>query len=265
MRWIIGDIHGMLGPLEALLGAIDGDDPFPELIFAGDFVNRGPDSKGVVDLLLSLENAKFCRGNHDDTFDLVLSGKCYTHHSMAAGVLATFGHFLQYGLDTTLKSYGISQASINDVSDDLTLERVAALLAPVPQRHRDFFHTLPVIYAEPDIFVAHAKWPAAEPSGLPSFKAQLANSGKLRHDLVWGRFTLEELKTEKPWQRTGFFGHTPVTSYQQPPTMLPVVGKQMVLLDTACAVHARGRLTGWCVEEKRYIQVERDGEVVESA
>lgn len=264
MRWVIGDIHGMLGPLETLLGEIDRDDPFPELIFAGDFVNRGPDSKGVVDLLLSLSNAKFCRGNHDDTFDLVLSNKCYTQHSMQAGPLATFEHFLKYGLDTTLTSYGIDRRDIKDAADKLTLERLAQLLEPVPAKHRQFFHTLPVIYAEPDIFVAHAKWPIDVPAGSPSFKAQLAESGRLRHDLIWGRFLMSEIRADKPWQRTGFFGHTPVTTYQQTPTMLPVIGKQCVLLDTACAVHAHGRLTGWCVEENRYVQVERDGELVEA-
>ena len=254
----------MLRPLEALLNEIEKDDPFPELIFAGDYVNRGPDSKGVVDLLLTLENARFCRGNHDDTFDLVLSGSCYTAHSMSTGVVATFDHFLNYGLDTTLTSYGIDPRLIREVARNSSVETIATLLMPVPAAHREFFHTLPIIYAEPDIFVAHAKWDINTPSGQPSFKHQLAKSSKARHDLIWGRFSQAELEATKSWHRLGFFGHTPVTSYQRPPTMLPVIGDGLVLIDTACAVNATGRLTGWCVEEERYIQIDRQAELIDN-
>ncbi len=46
-------------------------------MFVGAFVNRGPDSRGVIALLMSLPNARFVRGNHDDVFDQVLSGVSY--------------------------------------------------------------------------------------------------------------------------------------------------------------------------------------------
>ena len=77
MRWVIGDIHGMIRPLEALLRAIRQHDDAAELLFVGDFVNRGPESKAVVELLMSLDNAKCVRGNHDDVFDQVMSGQSY--------------------------------------------------------------------------------------------------------------------------------------------------------------------------------------------
>ena len=71
MRWIIGDVHGMRAALERLLEAVGRVDPSARFYFVGDYVNRGPDARGVIDLLLSLTNARFVRGNHDDIFDRV--------------------------------------------------------------------------------------------------------------------------------------------------------------------------------------------------
>ena len=63
----IGDVHGCLTALDALLNSID---PRPDdtLIFLGDYVDRGPDSRGVIERLLEFskrDNTVFLRGNHD--------------------------------------------------------------------------------------------------------------------------------------------------------------------------------------------------------
>jgi serine/threonine protein phosphatase 1 len=63
----IGDIHGYLSALDALLAAVD---PQPEdsLIFLGDYVDRGPSSRGVLDRVIELEKKRrvVClRGNHE--------------------------------------------------------------------------------------------------------------------------------------------------------------------------------------------------------
>lgn len=61
---VVGDVHGCLGELEALLGAVGlrADD---RLWFTGDLVNRGPDSAGVVRLARQL-GARTVQGNHDE-------------------------------------------------------------------------------------------------------------------------------------------------------------------------------------------------------
>src|SRR4051794_20938618 len=104
VRWIIGDIHGMLKPLKALLNAVHNRDPESVFYFVGDYVNRGPDSRGVVDMLLNIpdDRAKMIRGNHDDIFDLILNGK-----SFAAGnePVPVFAWFMAHGLGNTLISY----------------------------------------------------------------------------------------------------------------------------------------------------------------
>src|SRR5687768_3911030 len=106
MRWVIGDIHGMLSPLENLLAAVERKDPKRELLFVGDYVNRGPQSKGVIDLLLSLSNARFVRGNHDDIFDQVICGQSIAGKPGEEHRISAFQWFMQHGLDKTFLSYG---------------------------------------------------------------------------------------------------------------------------------------------------------------
>ncbi len=262
MRWIIGDIHGMLKPLELLLNAVGKRDPHAQLIFAGDYVNRGPDSKGVVDLLLKLKRARFVRGNHDDTFDLLLNGKCFAPHDLLTTLVPTFEHFMKYGLEQTLLSYGIEWALIDQVRRHPTPQSIAMLIDPVPMSHREFFRKLPVVQEEDDFFVIHAKWDPDENSGEPSFAQQLSRSVHLRHEVIWGRFTAAEIQSIKPWDRIGFFGHTPVTMYVRSDDIPPIVGSKCVLLDTACAVSMDGRLTAWCFENETYLQADRQGQWV---
>lgn len=66
MVWVISDIHGMYDQLVMLLRKIDLND---QVIFLGDYIDRGPDSKKVLDLLIALKqdrNYIFLMGNHED-------------------------------------------------------------------------------------------------------------------------------------------------------------------------------------------------------
>ena len=64
----IGDIHGCLTALDALLASLDLG-PQDRLVFLGDYVDRGPNTRGVIERLLELEKQKrhiFLRGNHEE-------------------------------------------------------------------------------------------------------------------------------------------------------------------------------------------------------
>ncbi|MDF1666201.1 MAG: metallophosphoesterase family protein, partial [Planctomycetota bacterium] len=72
--FIVGDIHGCAFQLDELLGLIDErmkeDD---HVVFLGDYIDRGPDSKRVIDLLLDFRveygsNVVFLKGNHEQWF-----------------------------------------------------------------------------------------------------------------------------------------------------------------------------------------------------
>lgn len=77
--FIVGDIHGCLGMLESMLAKIPWDPEKDNLIFIGDYIDRGENPKGVIDLLISLGkmsvNVHCLMGNHESVFLEYLSGE----------------------------------------------------------------------------------------------------------------------------------------------------------------------------------------------
>jgi serine/threonine protein phosphatase 1 len=77
----VGDIHGCRDKLEQLLVKIDWrPENHEELIFLGDYIDRGPDSFGVVERVLELKNrwrerVVVLKGNHEQMFLNLISGK----------------------------------------------------------------------------------------------------------------------------------------------------------------------------------------------
>jgi serine/threonine protein phosphatase 1 len=77
----IGDIHGCRVKLEELLGKIDWrPENHEELIFLGDYIDRGPDSFGVVEKVLELktrwrERVVILKGNHEQMFINFITGR----------------------------------------------------------------------------------------------------------------------------------------------------------------------------------------------
>jgi serine/threonine protein phosphatase 1 len=264
VRWIIGDIHGMLRPLEVLVRGVQKKDPEAKLYFVGDYVNRGPDSRRVIDYLLTVKNAKFIRGNHDDIFDLILHRMCYAMHPEVKGPGTAFKTFLEYGLDKTLHSYGIAQPAIDKALIHPGKEELELLLRPVPESHRKFIRGLPAMIEEPDMFVMHAKWNIMEATENPDLQTRIVLEPQYKHGVIWSRFTDEELHAKKPWERTGYFGHTPVANYERgTQDYVPVKGYRCVMLDTGIALSQSGRLTAFCHETRKYLQSDRAGGLLE--
>jgi serine/threonine protein phosphatase 1 len=262
MRWIIGDVHGMLRPLENLLETIARRDSEARLLFVGDYVNRGPDSSGVIDLLLTLTSARFVRGNHDDVFDQVLHGESFTGERTNEHRARAFVWFMQHGLDATFRSYGAVDAELHRTLEVPTLNNIASLGSFVPERHKQFIRKLKATIEDEDLFVAHAKWDARSPTERPNVHQRLS-SPAIRYQLIWGRYTREEIAADKPWGRTGYFGHTPIENYaKDEDAYLPLMGPKIVLLDTGVALSPMGRLTAFCHESLEYVQVEHNGDVV---
>jgi serine/threonine protein phosphatase 1 len=267
MRWIIGDVHGMRDPLARLLDEVARVDPNPRFYFVGDYVNRGPDAKGVIDLLLTLAGAKFVRGNHDDIFDQVLNSTSYATNASNGDRTVAFQWFMEYGLDHTFISYGVDFAMLERCLLAPTNDRLDAIVAAVPEAHRRFIRDLPAVIQEDDLFVAHAKWDPDEPDTTPNMFAQLKDDSGWRHKLLWGRFSEDEIPRVKAWTRTGYFGHTPVYAYAASQRtgdvlMLPIVGPKLVLLDTGLALNKDGRLTAYCADNNTFVQVDTQAQPV---
>ena len=130
--YAVGDIHGRLDLLDRLLAMIDADDagrggPDSEIIFLGDLVDRGPESRGVVDRLLALKDerpARFLMGNHEEVFLRALEGD-----------VKALRFLIRIGGRETLLSYGISEDDYRTLDFDGLME---AVRAAVPAAHIDF-------------------------------------------------------------------------------------------------------------------------------
>lgn len=79
--YVIGDVHGCLAPLKRLLDKLEPDLHQDRLLFVGDYIDRGPESRGVVDYILGLKarypagNIICLKGNHEVMFLDFLDGK----------------------------------------------------------------------------------------------------------------------------------------------------------------------------------------------
>ncbi|MFO0956971.1 MAG: metallophosphoesterase family protein [Isosphaeraceae bacterium] len=99
----IGDIHGCAMALEALIAAIR-PQPHDTIVTLGDYINRGPDSRCVLDQLINLERR--CRvvpilGNHDQMLLDVHSGKYPIYWLLDIGGVATLNSY-RAGQDPSL-------------------------------------------------------------------------------------------------------------------------------------------------------------------
>ena len=69
-RWVIPDVHGCLNTLKSLIESRLNLTKSDVIYFLGDYIDRGPDSKGVIDFIISLQDSGYdvhcLRGNHED-------------------------------------------------------------------------------------------------------------------------------------------------------------------------------------------------------
>jgi serine/threonine protein phosphatase 1 len=165
----IGDIHGCKAALEAIWQAIQ-PEPNDTVVTLGDYVDRGPDTKGVIDCLINY--ASQCKlvtlqGNHEEMMLNVVKHKQPPYR------------WLQYGGVDTLDSYGF-------VGD----------LKVIPQSHLDFLDSM-VDYYESDghIFV-HANYDPALPMDQQSI-----------HHLRWLKLTEVTPRPHNSGKRM-ILGHT---------------------------------------------------------
>ena len=178
--YVIGDIHGCLAPLKRLLENLEPDLHQDRLLFVGDYIDRGPDSQGVVDYILGLkarypaENIICLKGNHEVMFLDFLAGKDRQLFMLNGGL-------------STLKNYW---------GEDWNKQPELVL----PLDHARFYEELRSSYETEDYIFVHG---GLRP-GVPW-------EDQVDEDLYWMRG--EFIASTEDFGRRVIFGHTP---FKQP-------------------------------------------------
>ena len=192
--YAVGDIHGQLAELERVLSLIEADGgPDAEVVFLGDYTDRGADSQDVIDLLLDGRDAQrnwhFIKGNHDRMFEWFLEP--YPRHEAYLPIELAWLH-PRLGGDTTLASYGLEFTEKSRM-----LEVHAEARKAVPQSHLDFLSALPLTYQTDEVFFCHA-----------GIRPGMALADQTEEDLLWIRQEFHRDTRTHP--KLIVHGHTPV-------------------------------------------------------
>ncbi len=183
--YAVADIHGRRDYLDRALDLIEADGGGgAEVIFTGDLVDRGPESRAVIDTLMqgiaAGRNWQVLLGNHDRMFARFLQDGSVHDARIRSGI--TWTHHKVGGL-TTLASYGIEAGAEVPLPDLFAATRQA-----VPAAHRDFLGALPRVLEREGLLFVHA--------GL---RPGVALADQDPEDLIWIRDEFLDHPDPHPW------------------------------------------------------------------
>lgn len=188
--YAIGDVHGRLDLLSGLhrriRAEIEHDRPADwRIIHLGDYIDRGPDSRGVLDFLIDLTGSDrrivALAGNHDLGLPWFLSAP--RHNTL----------FTRHGGAATAASYGVTA----DFDDNAAARETARRLqAAIPEAHTRFLLDLPLSVSFGDFFFCHA-----------GIRPGTALDAQDRQDLIWIRDEFLDWTGLHP--KVIVHGHTP--------------------------------------------------------
>jgi serine/threonine protein phosphatase 1 len=213
--YAVGDVHGCLPQLRALKALIAADNAARApakvtLIYVGDYIDRGPDSRGVIDEvrvpMVGIDTTVHLKGNHEAMLQLFLRDPVRVRD------------WLHNGGNETLRSFGV-EGDLAKRGVDVDGTRDALLQALGPDR-LDWLDNLPLSIQIGDYFYCHA-----------GVRPGVALGDQREQDLLWIRETF--LRSRKDHGAVIVHGHTPGRE--------PEVLFNRINLDTGC--FATGRLT----------------------
>ncbi len=173
--FVIGDIHGCAEELQLLLEKLPLT-PTSRIVFVGDYIDRGENSKEVIATILNLRNyykVTTLMGNHEAMFLDFLDDP----GSMEGGA------FIYNGGSATLASYANQSGKY-----------------VIPDEHLEFFKTLPYFWQTESFFFVHA--------GVPDVPLARIVPSRHKEDLLWIRDPF--FKSGFKWEKVIVHGHTPV-------------------------------------------------------
>lgn len=204
--YAIGDIHGRLDLLTGMLARIRADlgarpHPLPQVVCLGDYMDRGPESRGVLEALIALKAsdlpARFLLGNHDSYVAAYLQDPDWydrTYHWLADNM----------GGNATLASYGVPDASARNPSATRD-----AFAAAFPAEHMAFLDACELQIRIGGYLLVHA---GIRP-GVPLDRQS-------RDDLIWIRDPF--LTSSRDFGFKVVHGHTIVPAVEHRPNRIAV-------------------------------------------
>ena len=210
----IGDVHGAADLLATMLAALDRAAPHWPIYFLGDIVDRGPDSRGAMDLVVAAlaarPGSKLLLGNHDDWLLRFMEDRLSAEEAL---------HWLAQGGGETLRSYGVEPGA------DLAASR-QHVLATRPA-HLPLLASASLIETSGGFAFAHAGIDPARPV-----------DGQDRHDCLWIR--------EPFLGHVGLLDHVVVHGHSPLKDGYPVVTENRISIDTAAVLN--GALTAVLID-----------------
>jgi serine/threonine protein phosphatase 1 len=212
--YAVGDVHGRVDLLEQVMARIDADlakTPSSNAIeiYLGDYIDRGPASRHVVDRLIARSrkrNTVFLKGNHETYVTEFIENP------------ESLTGWRQYGGLETLMSYGLQPAMKADAAEQVELAKAFKYM--LPKSHQEFFKSLQLSVSCGDFFFVHA-----------GVKPRVPLKEQREEDLLWIRDDF--LLYEDDFEKIVVHGHTPVRE--------PDIRPNRINIDTGA--YATGRLT----------------------
>jgi serine/threonine protein phosphatase 1 len=189
--YAVGDVHGRIDLLEGVLSRIDADRASSSAkrileIFIGDYVDRGPSSRAVLDRLIQrvqTHGTVLLRGNHEELLLAFLRDPAVLTEWQRLGGLQTL---VSYGLKPPINASAAQQ-----------IELAAEFRRELPESHKSLLSSMPSSYTCGDFLFVHA---GVRP-GVPIME-------QTEQDLLWIRDDF--LLSKEHFDKFIVHGHTPV-------------------------------------------------------
>ena len=226
-KYVISDIHGCLKTFKSLLTRLNFNKN-DELYLLGDFIDRGPSSKGVIDFIWKLQESGYfiqcLKGNHDQ---MMLDAR----HSIELQ-----RKWLINGGRTTIENFDVDH------------------IQEIPVKYFEFFEGLPSYIEVDNYILVHA-----------GFKFDMPNPFDEFHSMLWERDWYDNVNYNWLGDRIIVHGHTPITKNEIETLASEIRFNQYIDIDCGCVHLGKRRGLGFLAcfilnENKIIFELNKDDE-----